>query len=50
MTDEAWYTGQLDFLRSHRYFTASANALRSGGKERNARWLDEMLADLRITG
>jgi uncharacterized protein len=48
MTDEAWYTGQLDFLRSHRYFTASANALRSGGKERNARWVDEMLADLRI--
>ncbi len=47
MADEAWYTGQLDFLRSHQYFTASANALRAEGKKRNARWLGEMLAGLR---
>lgn len=47
MTDEAWYTRQFDFLCSHRYFTDSANALRSAGLERNACLLGEMLAELR---
>ncbi len=47
MTDEAWYTSQIEFLRSHCYFTASATAARSEGKERNMRWLGEMLASVR---
>lgn len=49
MTDEKWYAGQIDFLRSHRYFTASARALRSEGKKRNIRWLREQLASLQPT-
>jgi hypothetical protein len=34
-SDEEWYSSQLEFLRSHRYFTASARALRAAGKRRN---------------
>ena len=34
-SDEEWYSSQLEFLRSHRYFTASARALRDAGKQRN---------------
>ena len=34
-SDEEWYSSQLRFLRSHRYFTASARALRDAGKQRN---------------
>ncbi len=47
MTDEAWYISQIEFLRGHRYFTAAANASQAEGKERNIRWLGEMLASLR---
>jgi len=46
MSDEAWYTSQIDFLQSHRYFTPSAHALRAEGKARNLRWLNEQLARL----
>jgi uncharacterized protein len=46
MTDEEWFSSQLDFLRNHTYFTASANALRSAGKRRNAQLLQEALARL----
>ena len=46
MTDEAWFSSQLDFLRNHTYFTTSANALRTEGKLRNARLLQEALARL----
>ncbi len=46
MTDEEWFSSQLDFLRSHVYFTASATALRSEGKLRNAQLLQEALAGL----
>jgi uncharacterized protein len=34
-TDEAWYGSQLAFMRAHRYFTASAQALRQALKERH---------------
>jgi uncharacterized protein len=34
-SDEQWYRSQLRFLQSHRYFTASARALRDAGKQRN---------------
>ena len=46
MGDHEWLSGQLDFLRSHVYFTASATALRSKGKLRNAQLLQEALARL----
>ncbi len=46
MTDQEWFSSQLDFLRNHTYFTASANALRTGGKLRNARLLQEALVRL----
>ncbi len=49
MTDEEWYTGQLDFLQSHRYFTASANALRTAGKAHHAQLLREALLQLRVS-
>ncbi len=48
MTDEEWYASQVEFLQGHRYFTASANALRAAGKVRNAQWLNQQLAKLRV--
>jgi uncharacterized protein len=39
-TDLKWYEGQVHFLSSHRYFTASARALRDGNK---ARHIQELL-------
>lgn len=47
VSDAEWLNGQLDFLRSHTYFTASANALRADGKVRNAQLLNKLLAELR---
>ena len=41
MTDEEWYRGQLAFMQTHRYFTASARALRQELKERH---IEEMAA------
>jgi uncharacterized protein len=49
MTDEAWYSSQLEFLRSHRYFTASASARRDAGKVHNAQLLEEALARMRAS-
>jgi uncharacterized protein len=46
MGDHEWLSSQLDFLCSHVYFTASATALRSDGKLRNAQLLQEALAML----
>ena len=34
-TDEEWYAGQLNFLAAHKYFTASARALRDAQKALN---------------
>jgi uncharacterized protein len=42
-TDEAWYSGQLAFLQAHRYFTASARALREAGKQRNIEVMIKLL-------
>lgn len=47
MTDEEWYLSQIEFLQSHNYFTASANALRAEGKARNIALLSEQLAQIR---
>ena len=44
-TDEEWYGGQLAFLRSHRYFTASARALRQNLKQRHIEKLTALLAE-----
>jgi uncharacterized protein len=46
MSDAEWFSGQLDFLQAHTYFTPSANALRSEGKRRNAQWLQDALVRL----
>lgn len=46
MTDEEWLVSQVDFLQSHRYFTAAAKAQRSAGKARNIQWLSQQLAAL----
>ncbi len=35
LPDVDWYEGQLTFLETHQYFTASARALRDAGKQRN---------------
>jgi uncharacterized protein len=49
MTDHEWLSSQLDFLCSHVYFTASATALRSEGKLRNAQLLQQALAELAVS-
>jgi uncharacterized protein len=45
-TDEAWYVGQLEFLGSHKYFTASAHSLRDPGKVQNAAEVQRILTEL----
>ena len=44
MTDEEWYTSQLDFVGSHRYFTDAARALFGPRKQTNLAFLREQLA------
>lgn len=39
-TDEEWYRGQLEFIQSHRYFTAGARTLRDARKQQN---IEEMI-------
>lgn len=39
LTDEEWYTEQLALMQTHRYFTASACALRDGRKQHNIQTL-----------
>ena len=41
-----WYRRQLDFLSTHRYFTAAARSLRDAGKQRNITELQRRLAEL----
>lgn len=40
---DEWYRRQLEFLQSHRYFTAAARALRDDQKTRNIEMLRELL-------
>lgn len=42
-TDEAWLSDQLDFLKSHQYWTAAARTLRDAGKQRNLAMLKQQL-------
>jgi uncharacterized protein len=45
VSDQQWYAGQLRFVESHAYFTATARTLRNAGQEKNVgelkRKLDE---------
>lgn len=43
--DEEWYRQQLQFLQSHRYFTASAREMRDAQKQRNMAILLELIAN-----
>lgn len=45
-SDETWYIGQLDFLRTHTYFTETARALRSEGKQLNINKIEQFLSRL----
>lgn len=45
VTDREWYSGQLAFMQSHRYFTASARALRGAGKKRNMETMAALLEE-----
>jgi uncharacterized protein len=43
MTDVDWYTSQLRFLTTHRYFTKSACSLRNATKQKNIASLEHLL-------
>jgi uncharacterized protein len=43
MTDIEWYTSQLRFITSHRYFTKSARSLRNSRKQKNITDLERRL-------
>lgn len=45
-SDFEWYVSQLQFLKSHAYFTASARALRDAGQLNNIRMLEKWLASI----
>jgi len=45
-TDEEWYTGQLKFIEGHKYFTASARALKDAQKLINIAELRTLLNEL----
>jgi uncharacterized protein len=44
LSDEGWYSSQLEFLEKHRYFTAAARALRAEGKQENIEKVKKLLA------
>jgi len=44
VTDEVWYSNQLKLLQTHRYFTASARAMRDARKRQHIRVLRMLLA------
>lgn len=48
MSDEQWYSTQLQFLKAHRYWTSAARALRDEEKERNCEALQALLAKSRV--
>jgi uncharacterized protein len=47
MPDAHWHARQLEFLQSHRYFTAAARKLRNAQKQRNLERLNDLLAHYR---
>jgi len=48
--DEQWYTGQLDFVETHSYFTEFARSLRDDQKRRNIAELRKLLDSSKGTG
>ena len=42
-TDEEWYSHQLQFMQSHRYFTKSARVLRDTQKQQNIQEMKQLL-------
>ena len=46
-SDFEWYSRQLQFLKSHTYFTASARVLRDAGQLNNIRMLEKWLAGIK---
>jgi response regulator RpfG family c-di-GMP phosphodiesterase len=44
LSDEHWYSSQLQMLQDHHYWTAAARALREEGKRRNIEELRRLLA------
>lgn len=46
-TDTAWYADQLSFMRTHRYLTAAARALRDVKKQQNIAEMQTRLAQCR---
>lgn len=47
VTDEEWYSSQVEFLKSHEYFTRAAHYLRDSGKERNIALVQKLLEEMR---
>ena len=47
VSDEEWHLEQIDFLKSHVYFTEAARKLRQPGKERNIAEIERQLGSLR---
>lgn len=43
-TDRAWYSSQLHFLQSHRYFTAAQREARDAQKQLNMAWLADLVS------
>ncbi len=50
ITDEEWYSGQLEFIQSHRYFTAAARTLREARKQQNIKELIKLLEECQAKG
>ena len=46
-TDAQWFSGQLKFVGTHTYFTASARALRDAGQVKNVADLKKKLAEIK---
>jgi len=49
-TDEEWYSGQLEFIQSHRYFTAAARTLRDARKKQNIEEMIKLLEECQAQG
>lgn len=48
MSDEEWYSSQLEFIRAHRYFTATARILRDAKKQENIARMAALLEECRL--
>lgn len=44
VSDEEWYSSQLKFIQSHRYFTRAARTLRDARQQQNASIMSDLLA------